>query len=612
MKQRIIFYGARQFSSDAEILARMEVLLKVSSQKFIGRLRADPVFYIENIDLNIAEESVNYFKARGMDVELEPMALEGQQKEWFIAESRKWFKRGVVFPYQLKRLFSYYGVSSEGLGIEQEKPKDSNSLIRTVLSIGAIFIGVGIILFIAANWQRIPSAVKIVSDLIIALGFLNAAYQCQFKSQADERLSRSLYIISFFAIGSVILLMGQIYHVQAESYILPLVWGFLLLPVAFLLNVSLALYFSIGLWSIAMLSYSNLYNATPWFYPALTLGFLMPYSFLKRDKTMGLVCLGCILGALVLAAMAGEFMMASIWLLGLIFLYSQKKDEKYEALLLVGFIFWHLAFLEKYESFPNVFYIFPLVFFTLSAIRRGSPRFAIANIFNALFWLGTFYFQITKRFDLIAPQGLDLLLFMLSLGVFFYGAGTRLTGQDPWQPLCLFLRRTGVLIVTIAAYFLSFRFYNKSDAFYYSALYLFSTIFFFSAGAVWAVRPMLGDFAIGKRRLGELLVFGLLAVGMLLTWILPPSSALFVVIFNCALFFEALALMIKGHLEKRIDFYNFGIALFVLLIVSRYFDTLSAFMPRSFFFILGGVFLIAWAVFIDRQKKIHREIAHHD
>ena len=61
--------------------------------------------------------------------------------------------------------------------------------------------------------------------------------------------------------------------------------------------------------------------------------------------------------------------------------------------------------------------------------------------------------------------------------------------------------------------------------------------------------------------------------------------------------------MVKGYREQRVNFYNAGIGLFVVLIVFRYFDTFWYLMPRSVFFMLGGLFLIGWALFIDRQKK---------
>ena len=606
MKQRIVFYDARKFSADNDILLRMEAISKLSRQKLLAALRAETVFSIDDLEEAVAAENAAYFKGRDMDIDVEPMALEGAQKEWFLTESRKWAKRNLVLPFQMQKLFAQYGVLSEFKGFQQVKAKDPNALIRAVMTIGAVFVGLGIVLFIAANWQRIPGPIKIAGDLLLSLIFLHTAFH-----QADQRLSRALYLISFFGIGGAILLMGQIYHVQADSYLLPLVWGFILLPVALLLNVSLALYCSVGLWSFAMLAYRSANDTTTWFYPALILGFLIPYGVLKSDKKIINTALGCAIAALAIAGCAGELWMTSIWLLALVLFYVKEKSEKYEIFLLGGFIFWHIAFMQQYKNFPDIFYIFPLIYFTMTTVRRGSNGFAILNIFNALFWLATFYFQISKRFSLVQPQGLDIFLFIFCLSLFFYGAGLRLRGQEIWQPLSRFLKVSGIVVLTVAAYGLSFKFYKMELSFYCSALYSITALCFFSAGLVWIFKALIDDFNSQKRVIGEVVLFVLLGTGILLTWILPPRSPVFVPIFNLVLFFEALVLMVKGYREKKIDFYNFGIALFVLLIVTRYFDTLSALMPRSVFFILGGVFLIGWAVFISRQKRIQAEDAQH-
>ena len=89
----------------------------------------------------------------------------------------------------------------------------------------------------------------------------------------------------------------------------------------------------------------------------------------------------------------------------------------------------------------------------------------------------------------------------------------------------------------------------------------------------------------------------------MLSFASPPSLGLHPVLFNLVLFALAFLLMLRGHRSGQLLFFNGGIALFVLLIVTRYFDTFFDLFPRSVFFLLGGVFLIVWAIVFDRQRR---------
>ena len=97
------------------------------------------------------------------------------------------------------------------------------------------------------------------------------------------------------------------------------------------------------------------------------------------------------------------------------------------------------------------------------------------------------------------------------------------------------------------------------------------------------------------------LLLGALALGLALA--LSPSLGIHVVLFNLILFACALLLMLEGHRGQSLLWYNLGIGLFVVLIATRYFDTFVDLLPRSVFFLLGGVFLIVWAVLVDRQRR---------
>jgi uncharacterized membrane protein len=603
MKYRLVVHGTQTWLRREEIVRYLAEKTSMDASGIKRNARIRSFLYVNDLEEAQASEMLAFLKDRQIDVEVEPMGIEESQKGWFLGEVKKWVKRGFIFPFMFRTLLENYGLQSELPALPGAPKKDPQSLVRTILVIGSVLVGLGIILFIAANWQKFPDPVKIIGSTAVTLAFLSLGYYFQTTRAGYEKYVTSAYLISLFSIGGTICLIGQIYHVQANSHGLMLLWGALALPVAFGLGFYPAFFFASSLWFLGELFYQGIYHAPSWWYPCLLLGFLIPYSLVKKQESFFRTQLCFLMVMTARTAFSGSFVFANIWLVAILVLWAIKREKLYDYLALAGWAVWHVAFLRKFESFPDIFYLLPLGYFFWKGIREKDNSLIITNSLNTIFWLYTFLWQLQKSFSLVAPGGPEIFLSLLSLGVLCYGIGFRLRGQAAWEPLFQFFCYGGILLASIMIVIFSFRFYETLGGFFRSRLYLYLVALEVYGGCRFAVPTLLEDIKKDVGRSGELIVLGLVVLTVVTTMLAKPSWMIHVVLFNLIVFAQGLVFMVNGQREQRIAFYNWGMAIFVGLILFRYFDTFLAYLPRSFFFIGGGFFLIAWAVFIDRKKK---------
>ncbi|MFA5167634.1 MAG: DUF2157 domain-containing protein [Candidatus Omnitrophota bacterium] len=603
MKYRLVLHGTSKWLRREEIVRYLAEKTSVDANGIKKNARVRDFLYLNDLEEAKASEMLAFLKDRKIDAEMEPMGIEESRKGWFLEEARKWVKRGFIFPYTFRALLENYGLQSELPALPGEQKKDPQSLVRTILVIGAVLVGLGIILFIAAHWKKFPDPVKILGSTAITLAVLYLGYYFQFVKTGCKKYATPAYLISLFGIGGTICLIGQIYHVQANSHGLMLLWGVLALPVAFGLGFYPAFFFTSSLWFLGEFFYQSTYHAPSWWYPCLLLGFLIPYSLVKKQTGLFRTQLCFLMAMAARTAFPENFIFANIWLAAILVLWSVKREKLYDYLVLAGWAIWHIAFLQKFESFPDLFYLLPLGYFFWKGIREKDNNLILTNSLNAIFWLYTFLWQLQKSFSFARPDGSEILLSLLSLGILCYGIGLRLRGKAVWEPLFRFFCYGGILLASLMVAVFSFRFYDALGGFFRSPLYLFVVAAEVYGGCRFAVPVLLGDIKKDAGRGGELIVLGLVVLTLAVTMLAKPSWMIHVLLFNLVVFAQGLVFMVKGQREQRIAFYNWGMAIFVGLILCRYFDTFLAYLPRSFFFIGGGLFLIAWAVFIDRKKR---------
>jgi uncharacterized membrane protein len=137
-----------------------------------------------------------------------------KQHRWLKNEVARWRADGVVDDATAQRILARYPDAPE------------RGWARTILStIGAVLVGLGVILFFAYNWQAIPKAFKLLlvfGALVTAHG---AAMRLAHRPEANRALVEGLHALGTMLFGAGIWLVAQIYHIDEHYPNAFLVWS---------------------------------------------------------------------------------------------------------------------------------------------------------------------------------------------------------------------------------------------------------------------------------------------------------------------------------------------------------------------------------------------------
>lgn len=122
------------------------------------------------------------------------------------------------------------------------------SFFNIISLFGGIAIILGAILIVSHNWHQISNLIKISAYILILIAFQASAYLFR---ETNPKIS---HIIYFIVAGYILLgvgLISQIYHLTNTNGVVYLIWFFMILPMAILLNnkwISLMSLFGFYLW----------------------------------------------------------------------------------------------------------------------------------------------------------------------------------------------------------------------------------------------------------------------------------------------------------------------------------------------------------------------------
>lgn len=162
----------------------------------------------------------------------------------------------------------------------------SNSLLTIFGVLGAILIGLGIILIFAHNWDDLSKTTKVLLAFLplISCQFLTGYTIIKQKNSVWKEVSGTLL---FFAIGSTIALISQIYHIPGNPGNFLLTWIVLSVPILYLLKSN-----SLALLHLIFATYYGVETgygriSYPWLYLVLILLFLPHYYRLYKAHPKG-------------------------------------------------------------------------------------------------------------------------------------------------------------------------------------------------------------------------------------------------------------------------------------------------------------------------------------
>lgn len=104
-----------------------------------------------------------------------------------------------------------------------------------------------------------------------------------------------------------------------------------------------------------------------------------------------------------------------------------------------------------------------------------------------------------------------------------------------------------------------------------------------------------------QRRL-VLFLSAALAPGIFLV-IISPAGPRFLLFVNLLLFGESIGLILFGIASRTKAYLNLGLAFFLILVLCRYFDSYWEYLPRSLFFVLGGLLLLVLGYVLEKKRR---------
>ncbi len=180
-------------------------------------------------------------------------------------EVEAWRTEGIINDSQHEQLAQRYQFNTLDTS-------SRNLFVMVLIGLGCILIGLGIITFVASNWQELSKSFKVLLLLSLFVSVNTTGFYIWRKSsESSQRLGNGLLILGALILGANMALMGQIYHVNNPFYELMLAWGIGVLAMAYSLRLTslsllAILLIWIGQWGFAI----NISFDSPWLYQKLT------------------------------------------------------------------------------------------------------------------------------------------------------------------------------------------------------------------------------------------------------------------------------------------------------------------------------------------------------
>lgn len=184
---------------------------------------------------------------------------------------------GVISEETADEIRAYY---------QRQQSASSNRLFMVFGVLGAMLVGLGIILIIAHNWDNLSRSVKtIIAFVPLVAGQILCGYS-RFIKKDSQVWKESSAMFLCLAIAACISLISQIYHIPGNLSGFLLIWMLLSLPLIYIMDASIvSLLCIVGItWYACETSYWHYPNSTTYPYWGLMLFVLPHYLSLFKAK----------------------------------------------------------------------------------------------------------------------------------------------------------------------------------------------------------------------------------------------------------------------------------------------------------------------------------------
>lgn len=329
----------------------------------------------------------------------------------------------------------------------QSKQEDRPNKLFTVFGVlGSILVGLGIILILAHNWDNFAKVTKTVfAFLPLVIGQLFVGYSILKNRNTTWKEASGTFL--FFAIGSSIALVSQIYNIPGDLSAFLLTWIVLSLPLIYLLksHTLAILHVVFATYYACVYGYGYMtMEKSPWLY-LLLLALLMPYYYqlLKQQSNANITSIFNWILPLSLIITLGAFVenngdygfLIYVILFGLFYnigkipFFDNQKLRRNGylifgsigtiALLLWTSFNWLWEFEIKSDSFlSQEFFIASVLFVITTAVLAYSYSkqwIKGFNLFHVVFMIFTALFFIGIQNPIISIVAINLIVLALGL-----------------------------------------------------------------------------------------------------------------------------------------------------------------------------------------------------
>ncbi len=301
------------------------------------------------------------------------------------------------------------------------------NFIRVVATIGAILVGLGILSFVASNWDAINHLIK----LCIIFGALVGTNLVGFKiSEDNPKTGRSLIYLGMIIYGAGIFLIGQIYNFGGDFTAAFMLWSIGTVPMAICLKDKYIMLFANILFLVYLLGSldQSVFPYTGWI--GVPVAYVVALKYFGKSRLLlsfaNITTLSFIYILLSRLDIKDLYISLIFLLIGLLMYFAKHNLEqnvfRIQGNILFGIVGMILTIPEIWMPIANgysmryasiVFSIAFLVFlfFLISKGSRISVAFICAIIFR--YYVDTFEFLPKSMFFIIGG------LLLLGFGFYF-------------------------------------------------------------------------------------------------------------------------------------------------------------------------------------------------
>lgn len=240
---------------------------------------------------------------------------------------------------------------------------------------------------------------------------------------------------------------------------------------------------------------------------------------------------------------------------------------------------------------------------------QSSP---IAGLSALLFyvWIGLFVF---KGLDFYRAQGdfFKLPVLYLVSGVLLFGIGQLHYLSEKLKSVARVYRLTGIKIAMVSLFFLTFRFFSghyENYGFFSKSLetseqFTFGLILFSVVALLLAIIGLFFNPSKSSTNILEnSLALGLASIALVF-FFFPATTNIYVLLFNLILAGLVFTLLFVGYQREDMQIVNTGMFWLSALILVRYFDFFWDLLPRSLFFMVGGLILVLGGIALEKKRR---------